>query len=155
MKVSVWSKRSADGYKFYRETVWASRLVLPVETVSSAGGDAFTLRNEYPLWSWPDQGNLPGLRQSMFACLWPTVIWSIFLIRYHKEVLLVGDVLSTGYFGVINGKPNRGKISLIFGAGPVGLCGLPPPSCSPSRIILVDLEDYRLEAGLKWEPPMS
>jgi alcohol dehydrogenase len=65
-----------------------------------------------------------------------------------KEALFVGDILSTGYIGVINGKIQPGDDIAIFGAGPVGLCAV---ACAklfaPSRIILVDLEGYRLEAG--------
>jgi alcohol dehydrogenase len=67
-----------------------------------------------------------------------------------KEALFVGDILSTGYFGVINGKVTPGDDVAIFGAGPVGLSAV---ACarlySPARIFLIDLEDYRLEAGRK------
>ncbi|MGE5390139.1 MAG: zinc-dependent alcohol dehydrogenase [Deltaproteobacteria bacterium] len=65
-----------------------------------------------------------------------------------KEALLVGDILSTGYFGVTNGKLKPGDDIAIFGAGPVGLCAV---ACAklftPGRIILVDYEDNRLEMG--------
>ncbi len=67
-----------------------------------------------------------------------------------QEALFVGDILSTGYIGVSNGKPQPGEDIAIFGAGPVGLCTVACAKLfSPARIILVDLEDYRLEAGLK------
>lgn len=66
-----------------------------------------------------------------------------------RAALLVGDVLSTGYFAALNGSLQPGADIAIFGAGPVGLCAL---ACarlfSPARIFLVDLEDYRLELGL-------
>ncbi|MGE5418209.1 MAG: zinc-dependent alcohol dehydrogenase [Acidobacteriota bacterium] len=65
-----------------------------------------------------------------------------------KEALLVGDILSTGYFGVTNGQLKPGDDIAIFGAGPVGLCAV---ACArlftPGRIILVDYEDNRLEMG--------
>lgn len=65
-----------------------------------------------------------------------------------KAALLVGDVLSTGYFAVTNGCPQPGDDIAIFGAGPVGLCALASAKLfSPARIFLVDVEDYRLELG--------
>lgn len=65
-----------------------------------------------------------------------------------QEALLVGDVLSTGYFAVENGAPRPGDSVAIFGAGPVGLCAAACANLfSPSRVFLIDLEDYRLEKG--------
>jgi alcohol dehydrogenase len=65
-----------------------------------------------------------------------------------KKALFVGDILSTAYFGVTNGQPQPGDDIVIFGAGPVGLCAV---ACArlytPSRILLVDLEEYRLDMG--------
>jgi alcohol dehydrogenase len=56
--------------------------------------------------------------------------------------------LSTAYFGVTNGQPQPGDDIVVFGAGPVGLCAV---ACarlfSPGRILLVDLEEYRLDMG--------
>ncbi|MGE5381308.1 MAG: alcohol dehydrogenase catalytic domain-containing protein [Methylocystaceae bacterium] len=67
-----------------------------------------------------------------------------------KQALFVGDILSTAYFGVTNGELTPGQDVAIFGAGPVGLCAV---ACarlfSPGRIILVDMEDNRLEMGSK------
>jgi alcohol dehydrogenase len=67
-----------------------------------------------------------------------------------REALFVGDILSTGYFGVTNGNIQPGDEVAVFGAGPVGLCAVACAKLfSPSKIILVDLEDYRLEAGIR------
>ncbi len=67
-----------------------------------------------------------------------------------KQALLVGDVLSTGYIGVTYRSPQPGDDIAIFGAGPVGLCAVASAKLfSPARIFLVDLEDNRLEMGLK------
>ncbi len=64
------------------------------------------------------------------------------------EALLVGDVLSTGYFAVENCNPQPGDSMAIFGAGPVGLCAVACAQLfSPSQLFLIDLEDYRLEKG--------
>ncbi|MFZ5642899.1 MAG: alcohol dehydrogenase catalytic domain-containing protein [Bacillota bacterium] len=94
-------------------------------------------------------GDLPGAQAEYVrvpvadACLVPipdTVT--------DKEALLVGDVLSTGYFAALNGSLKPGDDIAIYGAGPVGLCAL---ACSmlfsPARVFLVDVEDYRLEVG--------
>lgn len=63
-----------------------------------------------------------------------------------KAALLVGDVLSTGYFAVTNGAPSPGQNIVVFGAGPVGLCAV---ACArlftPARLIVVDMEENRLE----------
>lgn len=97
------------------------------------------------------KGNLPGI-QSEYVRM-PLADRNLVHIPdsvTDKEALLVGDVLSTGYIGVTNGKPRPGEDIAIFGAGPVGLCAVASARLfSPSRIILVDLEEYRLEAGLK------
>ncbi len=67
-----------------------------------------------------------------------------------KEALLVGDVLSTGYFAALNGNLRPGDDIAIYGAGPVGLCALASARLfSPARVFLVDVEDYRLEVGLR------
>jgi alcohol dehydrogenase len=63
-----------------------------------------------------------------------------------EQALLVGDILSTGYFGVINGKTAPGDVVAIFGAGPVGLCATACAKLfSPSSIIVVDPVANRLE----------
>lgn len=67
-----------------------------------------------------------------------------------KQALMVGDVLSTGYIGVTYGNPQPGDDIAIFGGGPVGLCAVAAAKLfNPARLILVDLEDNRLEMGLK------
>jgi 2-desacetyl-2-hydroxyethyl bacteriochlorophyllide A dehydrogenase len=65
-----------------------------------------------------------------------------------EQVLFVGDILSTGYFAVEKGNIKPGEDVVIFGAGPVGLCAV---QCAklfhPKSIILVDIDDHRLEVG--------
>lgn len=67
-----------------------------------------------------------------------------------EQVLLVGDILSTGYFGVINGKTSPGDVVAIFGGGPVGLCATACAKLfSPSTLIVVDpIENRREVAGM-------
>lgn len=96
-------------------------------------------------------GNLPGAQADFVrvpladACLVPipdTVS--------DQKALLVGDVLSTGYFAVTNGSPQPGDDIVVFGAGPVGLCAVASASLfSPARLIIVDIEENRLEMGLR------
>jgi alcohol dehydrogenase len=65
-----------------------------------------------------------------------------------EQALLVGDILSTGYFGVINGKVMPGDNVVVFGAGPVGLCAVACATLfSPAKIIAVDPIARRLEVA--------
>jgi alcohol dehydrogenase len=67
-----------------------------------------------------------------------------------EQVLLVGDILSTGYFGVINGNVMPGDCVVVFGAGPVGLCAIACAKLfSPSKLIAVDPIASRLEMAKK------
>jgi alcohol dehydrogenase len=67
-----------------------------------------------------------------------------------EQVLLVGDILSTGYFAVINGNTTPGDAVAIFGGGPVGLCATACAKLfSPSKVIVVDpIENRREVAGM-------
>ena len=67
-----------------------------------------------------------------------------------EQALLVGDILSTGYFAVINGKTAPGDAVAIFGGGPVGLCATACAKLfSPSKIIVVDPIENRRETATK------
>lgn len=94
-------------------------------------------------------GDLPGAQAEYVRV--PAADACVVPIPDHvsdKAALLVGDVLSTGHFAVLNGSPRPGDDIAIFGAGPVGLCALASAALfSPARIFLVDVEDYRLEMG--------
>lgn len=64
---------------------------------------------------------------------------------------MLSDILPTGYeCGVLNGQVKPGDVVAIIGAGPIGLATL--LTCqfySPSQVILVDKDDYRLETAKK------
>lgn len=66
------------------------------------------------------------------------------------NVLFVGDILSTGYFGAEQCHIQPGDIVLVVGSGPVGMCAM---ACArlwgPSLIIAVDLDQSRLDTALK------
>ncbi|WML55829.1 zinc-dependent alcohol dehydrogenase family protein [Neobacillus sp. PS3-12] len=62
-------------------------------------------------------------------------------------LVMLSDILPTGFeIGVLNGQVKPGDTIAIVGAGPVGLSALLTSQFySPSEIIMVDLDDNRLE----------
>jgi len=66
-----------------------------------------------------------------------------------EEAVLLSDILPTGFeCGVLNGKVAPGSTIAIVGAGPIGLATLLTAQFyTPSRIIMVDLDDHRLEVA--------
>jgi len=67
-----------------------------------------------------------------------------------EQVLLVGDILSTGYFAVTNGNVMPGDAVAVFGGGPVGLCATACATLfSPSKLIVVDPIRNRREVAEK------
>lgn len=63
----------------------------------------------------------------------------------YTDVLLVGDVLASGYFGAELAAIRPGDTVAVLGAGPVGLCAM---MCArlfgPARIIALDIIPHRL-----------
>ena len=67
-----------------------------------------------------------------------------------EDVLFVGDILSTGYFGAENGKIQPGDTVAVFGSGPVGMCAMATARLfGPATIVAVDIDDSRLEFAKK------
>lgn len=67
-----------------------------------------------------------------------------------EEVMLVTDMLPTGYFGAENGDIQPGDTVAVFGCGPVGLCAqISAQLFGPSKVFAVDLLDYRLAVAEK------
>jgi len=67
-----------------------------------------------------------------------------------EDVLFVGDILSTGYFGAENGNIQPGDTVAVFGSGPVGMCAMATARLwGPARIVAVDIDDSRLEVAKK------
>lgn len=66
------------------------------------------------------------------------------------DVLFVGDILSTGYFGAEQCNIEHGDTVVVCGSGPVGMCAM---ACArlwgPAQIIAIDLDQFRLETALK------
>jgi len=66
--------------------------------------------------------------------------------------VMLSDILPTGFeCGVLNGKVTPGSTVAIVGAGPIGLAALLTAQLySPAEIIMIDLDDNRLEMARKF-----
>jgi alcohol dehydrogenase len=71
--------------------------------------------------------------------------------RTHAE-RLIGTLLPTGFeCGVLNGKVAPGSTVAIVGAGPIGLAALLTAQFySPAEVIMIDLDDNRLEVARRF-----
>jgi alcohol dehydrogenase len=70
----------------------------------------------------------------------------------EEALVMLSDILPTGFeCGVLNGKVEPGSIVAIVGAGPVGMAALLTAQFfSPAEIIMVDLDDNRLEMAKRF-----
>jgi alcohol dehydrogenase len=67
-----------------------------------------------------------------------------------EDVLFVGDILSTGYFGAENGNIQPGDTVAVFGSGPVGMCAMATARLwGPARVVAVDIDESRLSFAKK------
>ncbi|MEO8499812.1 MAG: zinc-dependent alcohol dehydrogenase family protein [Vicinamibacteria bacterium] len=68
----------------------------------------------------------------------------------EEVAVLLSDILPTGFeCGVLNGGVKPGATVAIVGAGPVGLSALLTAQLySPSEIMMIDLDPYRLKSAL-------
>jgi alcohol dehydrogenase len=69
-----------------------------------------------------------------------------------EAMVMLSDILPTAFeCGVLNGQVKPGDVVAIVGAGPIGLAAIMTARFySPSEIILVDLDDNRLEVARKF-----
>ncbi len=69
----------------------------------------------------------------------------------EEALVMLSDILPTGFeCGVLNGQVKPGDAVAIVGAGPIGLAALLTSQFySPAELILVDLDDNRLEVARK------
>lgn len=70
----------------------------------------------------------------------------------EEALVMLSDILPTGFeCGVLNGKIQPGGNVAIVGAGPVGLAALLTAQFySPAEIIMIDLDDNRLEVSKRF-----
>ena len=67
-------------------------------------------------------------------------------------LVMLSDILPTGFeCGVLNGKVQPGSTVAIVGSGPIGLAALLTAQFyAPADIIMIDLDDNRLEVGKRF-----
>ena len=67
----------------------------------------------------------------------------------EEALVMLSDILPTGFeCGVLNGKVQPGSTVAIVGAGPIGLAALLTAQFySPAEVIMIDLDDNRLEVA--------
>lgn len=70
----------------------------------------------------------------------------------EEALVMLSDILPTGFeCGVLNGKVEPGSTVAIVGAGPIGLAALLTAQFySPAEIIMIDLDDNRLEMASRF-----
>jgi alcohol dehydrogenase len=70
----------------------------------------------------------------------------------EEALVMLSDILPTGFeCGVLNGKVAPGSIVAIVGSGPIGLAALLTAQFySPAEIIMIDLDDNRLEMAKRF-----
>ncbi len=70
----------------------------------------------------------------------------------EDALVMLSDILPTGFeCGVLNGKVQPGSTIAIVGAGPIGLAALLTAQFySPAEIIMIDLDDNRLEVSSRF-----
>ena len=70
----------------------------------------------------------------------------------EEALVMLSDILPTGFeCGVLNGRVEPGSTVAIVGAGPIGLAALLTAQFySPAEIIMIDLDDNRLEVAARF-----
>ena len=70
----------------------------------------------------------------------------------EEAMVMLSDILPTGFeCGVLNGKVSPGSTVAIVGSGPIGLAALLTAQLySPAEIIMIDLDDNRLEVARRF-----
>lgn len=70
----------------------------------------------------------------------------------EEALVMLSDILPTGFeCGVLNGKVAPGSTVAIVGAGPIGLAALLTAQFySPAEIVVIDLDDNRLEVARRF-----
>jgi alcohol dehydrogenase len=99
-------------------------------------------------------GNKIDGTQAEFVCI-PFADTSLYHIPAGADedaLVMLSDILPTGFeCGVLNGKVQPGSTIAIVGAGPIGLATLLTAHFySPAEIIMVDLDDNRLQMSSRF-----
>ena len=127
-----------------------------VSCVSSCGKCAFCRKGMYShctTGGWILGNEIDGTQAEYVRT--PHADTSLYLIPEgadEEALVMLSDILPTGFeCGVLNGKVSPGSTVAIVGSGPIGLAALLTAQLySPSRIIMIDLDDNRLEVAKKF-----
>ncbi len=90
-------------------------------------------------------GSLPGT-QAEYALV-PHANLSLRAVpdRVSNDVaLFAGDVMGTGYHGVLESGLRAGEVAAVLGLGPVGLCAVQVAKLQGARVIAIDSVEQRL-----------
>ena len=81
-----------------------------------------------------------------------TSLYPIPAVADEEALVMLSDILPTGFeCGVLNGKVEPGCTVAIVGAGPIGLAALLTAQFySPAELIMIDLDDNRLEMAKRF-----
>ena len=81
-----------------------------------------------------------------------TSLYPILVGADEEALVMLSDILPTGFeCGVLNGKVQPGNTVAIVGSGPIGLAALLTAQFySPAEIIMIDLDDKRLEVAKRF-----
>lgn len=104
-------------------------------------------------------GNLIDGTQAEYVCI-PFADTSLYHLPHglnEEPLVMLSDIFPTGYeVGVLKGQIKLGDTVAIIGAGPIGLATLLTAQfCSPSQIIVVDIDDFRLQMAKKMGATMT
>ena len=131
------------------------RVAVNVETFC---GDCFFCRRGYvnncedPNGGWAIGCRIDGVQASHARI--PYADNSLSLIPENvtdESALFTGDILSTGYWAADISEIKEGDVVAIIGAGPTGLCcSICSKLHNPSKIIMIDISDERLEHARKY-----
>src|SRR5580693_606527 len=81
-----------------------------------------------------------------------TSLYPIPASAHEESLVMLSDILPTSFeCGVLNGKVQPGSTVAIVGSGPIGLAALLTAQFfSPAQIIVIDLDDNRLEMAKRF-----
>ena len=104
-------------------------------------------------------GNCIDGTQAEYVCI-PFADTSLYHLPQgldEEPLVMLSDIFPTGYeVGVLKGQIKLGDTVAIIGAGPIGLATLLTAQfCSPSQIIVVDIDDFRLQMAKKMGATMT
>ena len=132
-----------------------------ISCITSCGRCSYCKNKMYShceLGGWVLGNRIDGT-QAEFVCI-PFADNSLYHLPQgsdEEQFVMLSDIFPTGYeLGILKGQIKLGDTVAIIGAGPIGLATLLTAQFySPSKIIVVDMDDYRLEVAKKMGATMT